>query len=110
METHLKSIGRDALLPGGVIIAGGGASTPLIKNIAENVLKLPTQLAEVYFGSNTETRIKERSWAVACGLTIVGFNADDEQHLIGVRNGAFMALGGKSWKKTISRWISQFLP
>ena len=116
IETHLKSIGRHALLPGGIIIAGGGAATPDIKSIAENSLKLPSQVAEIYFGppaqaSNaTEGKVKDRTWAVACGLLIVGFNTDDEQRSLGIRNNSLITEGGRRWGRVISRWISQFLP
>ena len=110
IETHLKSIGRDSLLPAGAVLAGGGSATSGIKNIAENSLKLPCQVAEIYFGTTTESKIKDRSWAVACGLSIVGFNADDEQHSIGIRNGALIAESGKRWGRTLAHWISQFLP
>ena len=110
IEAHLKSIGRDGLLPGGSILAGGGAATLDIKSIAESSLKLPSQLAEIYFGTPTENKIKDRTWALACGLSIVGFNADNEQRSIGIRNGSLIAADGKRWGKIILRWISQFLP
>ncbi|MDO8590327.1 MAG: cell division protein FtsA [bacterium] len=110
IETHLKSIGRNALLPAGIIIAGGGAAIANIKSIAENSLKLPSQTAEVYFGNTAEGKIKDRTWAVACGLAIVGFNTDDVDRSIGIRNGTLIREGGKRWGRVISRWISQFLP
>lgn len=110
VEGHLKSIGRNALLPGGIIIAGGGALTPDIKNIAESSLKLPSQLAEVYFGNAPDNKIKDRTWAVACGLSIVGFNTDNEQRTLGVKNGALITESGKRWGRLVYRWISQFLP
>ncbi|MDP3763857.1 MAG: cell division protein FtsA [bacterium] len=110
IETHLKSIGRDSLLPAGAVLAGGGSATFGIKNIAENSLKLPCQVAEIYFGTTTESKIKDRGWAVACGLSIVGFNADDEQLSIGTRNGALIAESSKRWGRTLAHWISQFLP
>ena len=110
IETHLKSIGRNALLPAGIIIAGGGAATPDIKSVAENSLKLPSQVAEVYFGNATDGKIKDRTWAVACGLAIVGFNTDDVEHSLGIRNGSLITESGKRWGRVVSRWISQFLP
>ena len=110
IETHLKSIGRNALLPAGIIIAGGGAATAGIKSIAENSLKLPSQVAEVYFGDAAEGKIKNRTWAVACGLSIVGFNTSDKQHSIGIRNGSLITESGRRWGRVLSRWISQFLP
>jgi len=116
IETHLKSIGRNALLPAGIIMAGGGASIANIKNIAEHALKLPSQVAEVYFGPparaghTAEGKIKDRTWAVACGLVVVGFNTDDEQRSLGIRNASVIREGGRRWGKIISRWIAQFLP
>ena len=110
IETHLKSIGRNALLPAGIIIAGGGAATPDIKSVAENSLKLPSQVAEVYFGNATDGKIKDRTWAVACGLAIVGFNTDDVERSLGIRNGSLITESSKRWGRVVSRWISQFLP
>ncbi|MEX2013311.1 MAG: cell division protein FtsA [Parcubacteria group bacterium] len=109
VETHLKLIGRNALLPAGVIIAGGGAATTDIKSIAENSLKLPSQVAEVYFGHTAEGKISDRTWAVACGLSIFGFNTDDEPGTIGIRGGTVRESGRRWWKKLL-RMISQFLP
>ena len=116
IETHLKSIGRNALLPAGIIIAGGGAATPDIKSVAENSLKLPSQVAEVYFGpparagNATEGKVKDLTWAVACGLAIVGFNTDDVERSLGILNGSLITESSKRWGRVVSRWISQFLP
>ena len=109
-RTHLKSIGRDTLLPGGSIIAGGGAQIAGVKSIAENSLKLPSQLALIYFGNASGGKIKDPAWAIACGLLVVGFNADNEQHSIGIRGTTQIAEDGRRWGKIILRWISQFLP
>lgn len=110
IEGHLKSIGRNALLPGGSIITGGGAGIPGIRSAAENFLKLPSQIAETHFGAGGEVKLKDHAWAVALGLTIVGFNADDEQRSMGIRNTPLAATGGRRWGKILLRWISQFLP
>lgn len=110
ISRHLKSIGRDALLPGGSIITGGGASIGNIRTIAEHVLKLPSQVAEIHFGNPAEGRIRDRTWAVACGLSVVGFNADNEQDSIGIHKGSLTTIDGKRWGKTLWRWFSQFLP
>ena len=110
IKTHLKSIGRDALLPAGIIMTGGSANIYDLKSAAENSLKLPSQIAEIYFSTTTEGKIKDQAWAVACGLSIVGFNADNEQRSIGIRNGSIFSDSGRRWGKMFLRWISQFLP
>ena len=78
--------------------------------MAENSLKLPTQLAEVYLGNTTEGKTKDRTWAVAYGLLIVGFNTDGAGHSLGIRNGFLIKEGGRRWGRIVSHWISQFLP
>jgi len=110
IQSHLKTIGRDALLPAGVVMTGGGSTTANIKNVASSTLKLPAQNAEIYFGTTDPTKVRDKIWAVACGLAMVGFNADDEQRTIGIRNGGLGAIDGKRWGKVILRWVSQFLP
>lgn len=110
IDAHLKSIGRNALLPAGVIIAGGGAAITGIKNIAETSLKLPAQIAEVYFGDSAEGKIKNRTWAIACGLSIVGLNAGEKSGPVGIISNSPITKTSKSWVKILKRLISQFWP
>ena len=44
MQKELKKIGRQELLPGGVVLTGGGAKLPGIKDLAKQHLKLPCQI------------------------------------------------------------------
>src|SRR3989338_1147740 len=44
MQKELKSIGRAELLPGGIVLTGGGAKLPKIKELAKQQLKLPVQI------------------------------------------------------------------
>lgn len=110
INQHLKSIGRDGLLPAGVVMTGGGAALSGIKTFAENSLKLPSQIGEINFSSKEGRRISSNVWSVACGLSIVGFNTDEEQHMIGSKNGGISAENGKRWFKKILKAITQFLP
>jgi cell division protein FtsA len=110
INQHLKSIGRDGLLPAGVVMTGGGAALSGIKTFAENSLKLPSQIGEINFSSKEGGRISSNVWSVACGLSIVGFNTDEEQHMIGSKNGGISAENGKRWFKKILKAITQFLP
>src|SRR5690606_35509161 len=65
VEEHLKNLGRDALLPAGVILTGGTDSTSGIKAFSEEYLSLPTQIAEVHFGTGEKNRMRENIWATA---------------------------------------------
>ena len=106
---HLKKINRHALLPAGVVISGGGASTIGIKEVSEGILKLPTRISEFHFGDSNEFKIRDGAWSVACGLTIIGFNSDNEKTSIGNTN-ILLSIDSKSFKKNITKWINQFLP
>ncbi|MBI2086743.1 MAG: cell division protein FtsA [Candidatus Zambryskibacteria bacterium] len=110
IESHLKKIGRDSLLPAGIILMGGGAGTAGIKHFAEEVLGLPAQVAEVHLGGSDKNKIRDSIWAVSCGLVLVGFNANNEEQFIGRRGRALSAEGGQRLMRRFSRWVSQFLP
>lgn len=110
IEDHLKKIGRNALLPAGIIMTGGGAGLRVVEDYAENILKLPASTAEVHYGDSDKSRAKDSLWAVAYGLTIVGFNAEDEQRSVGVKSLDKIREGSRRSLRTISDWLSRFLP
>ena len=110
VEGHLKKIGRDALLPAGIIITGGGAGLNSVKDFAQEYLKLPSQIAEIYFSINDKGRMKDHIWAVACGLSIVGFNAGNEQTLVGEKGSETIVHELKRLSRKTSDLISRFLP
>lgn len=117
VDKHLRVIGRDGLLPGGSIITGGAALTAGVKLAAEHVLKLPSQLSDIHFPpselgrtSGNDNTIRDRSWAVALGLVVVGLNSDDERSILGVSRGTSIVISSERWIKTLKRWFSQFLP
>lgn len=110
VETHLKKLGRNALLPAGIIITGGGAGISNIKSYAENALKLPASVATIHFGDEEKTGLKDSQWSTAYGLAVVGFNAEGEQSTVGPRTTELIQEKGKRGLRAVSDWISQFLP
>jgi cell division protein FtsA len=113
IETHLKKIQRNALLPAGIIITGGGSKLPMLKVMAEDNLKLPSRMADIHFGSESgagSIKQKDLTWSVAYGLAILGFNAENEQRSIGLGNVEKMAESGKKGLRNMGNWFSQFLP
>ncbi len=96
---HLKKIKKDGLLPAGIILTGGGATTLGIQELARNSLNLPARIATLEFGKNT--KVRDASWAVAYGLCMLGASDGEETTAIGVV---------KQTKRTILDWLSQFLP
>lgn len=66
VNAHLKTIGRQRLLPAGIIITGGGSGLASAADIARTVLKLPSQIGLI--GNLSRTGSADATWAVAYGL------------------------------------------
>jgi cell division protein FtsA len=99
IDTQLKKIKRDGLLPAGVILTGGGSGTHGITDVAKTVLNLPARTATLEIGKNT--KVKDASWAVAYGLCMWGASDTQESSTIGAV---------KQTKHSILTWLHQFLP
>jgi cell division protein FtsA len=110
VENHLKKIGRDGLLPAGIILTGGTASTSGIKAFAEESLSLPAHVAEIHFGTNEKNRIRDNTWATACGLALLGFSSSDKESFLSGNKSSLIPGMGQGIFKKISRLISQLLP
>lgn len=109
VEAHLKKINRQALLPAGIILTGGGSGLYLIKDLAEKALELPASIADVHFGTEV-SKGRESIWATAYGLAILGFNAEDEQGSVGIKPLDKIRRSGKRGLRTLSDWFGKFLP
>ena len=110
IEGHLKKIGRNALLPAGIIFTGGGSSIPGLKEHAEQALKLPATIGAITFGGTDKLRGKDATWAVAYGLAILGFNAENERGNLGLVKTGKLAERGRKGLQAIASWFSRFLP
>lgn len=104
IETHLKKIGRNGLLPAGIVILGGGAGLSGIEDLAKNALRLPSRLGFVQIGNQEKQSLRDSAYAVAYGLCVLGAHADEDVPLD--NSGQFLI---KIWKAIVS-WVKQFLP
>lgn len=106
IEAHLKKIGKNGLLPAGIIITGGSSGIATIEDLARAALKLPSKTSSGFInGSNKsivmQGNMRDSSWAVAYGLCIWGLSTEED------------GVGVKLAKQTggnIIQWIKQFLP
>lgn len=110
IDAHLKKIGRDSLLPAGILMTGGSAGLNGLRIFAEQTLALPAQVAEIHFGPTEKGKIKDSIWAIACGLVLLGFNSNDEGRFMGPRKGVITRETGQRIFRKISRWLAQLLP
>ena len=102
IESHLKKIGRNGLLPAGIIISGGGSSLLSIEDLARNSLKLPSKIAVINFKNEGGPSI-DSTWAVAYGLSVLGFVSDEDGESVGIK---VMKGAGTNFLF----WLKQFLP
>lgn len=103
IDTHLKKINRNGLLPAGIVITGGGSLTTSIEDQAKDSLKLPSRIADLITDNLPRTQIKDSMWSVAYGLCIFGLKAGDEEN-----PGGIIKIN-KIWQK-IWKWIQKILP
>lgn len=102
VKRHLKKIGRDGLLPAGVVLAGGGAKLTDAVFLGKESLRLPVTIAE----KTEETGIQEKfdaSFACVTGLCLLAFDRRDEH------SSFFSGLDAKH-SSFLWRWIKMFLP
>jgi cell division protein FtsA len=99
IDSHLKKIKRDGLLPAGVILTGGGASVSGAVAVAKSSLELPARIATLDIGKSV--KVRDASWAVAYGLCMWGASDTKETSALGLV---------KHTRRNILSWLSQFLP
>ncbi|NCN52244.1 cell division protein FtsA [Candidatus Parcubacteria bacterium] len=99
IDSHLKKIKRDGLLPAGIIITGGGSGIATIQDLAKASLRLPSKIATLDPAQNG--KVKDASWAVAYGLCIWGSSSAEEDTGI---------ITAKKAGGTLLNWLKQFLP
>ena len=108
IDAHLKKIGKNGLLPAGIIITGGGSSLITLEDFAKASLKLPSKIAHINFPEKEKGKIKDSLFAVALGLCIWGWsetNSDPEGLII--KTPKTIVSGAL---KTLKSWLRPFLP
>ncbi len=100
IEAHLKKIGKDGLLPAGIIITGGGSAITNVSDLARATLRLPAKVASLSVGEG-RIQLRDASWAVSYGLSVWGFTADESDSGIKLSSRAGRGFWG---------FIKQFLP
>lgn len=110
---HLKKIGKNGLLPAGIVITGGGSGITTIEDLARAYLKLPSKISSLVCNDQiTEclqekgVSIKDATWAVSYGLCVFGLSAEGDDVVSSGIGKKFV----KSISQKILRWFKQFLP
>jgi cell division protein FtsA len=102
IEAHLKKLGKNGLLPAGIVLTGGGSSIASIEEMAQTTLKLPSRIAIPNLTQNTDGELQDVVWSVAYGLCLLGFSTGEEQSM-GIRI-------AKQTKNKVLQYLKKFLP
>lgn len=102
VNSHLKEIGKQKMLPAGIVITGGGSGLTSAAEIARATMQLPSQIGNPSFA--TRAASVDATWAVAYGLCRWGYavdNAEDDNTMGGVVKGGL---------DRVRNWFKMLLP
>ncbi len=95
IQKELKKIGRQELLPGGVVLTGGGAKIPRIKELTRETLKLACEIGSPIGILGLQD---DPSLATVAGLVLEGVD-------FGERDGRI-----DRWIDKMKRWLRNLIP
>ncbi len=113
VQSHLKKLNKNGLLPAGAIIIGGGANMETVDNFAKDFLELPAHASSLVIPAVSyvtqlpnegivNKKVVDSSWAVSYGLCTI-FDDEGMEESLGSR---FV----KNTKNSLKEWFRQFLP
>ena len=103
---ELRKIGREAFLPGGVVLIGGGSKIPHIVDLAKERMRLPVQIGFPREIEGIIDSVDDPAYATALGLMFCGF--DMEEYGGGVHIPGFSSLNNTVG--VVRKWMRTFLP
>lgn len=86
VNKELKSIGRSAKLPGGIVLTGGGAKLKGIDEYAKHALQLSARVGEIPEFAGVADKVKDPSWSTAVGLMLIDLEGQHMGHGLSAQN------------------------
>jgi len=110
VNQEIKKIGKQANLPGGVVLVGGGAKLPSILEFSRDYLKMTSQIGFASnFSSESLWSEKEREiledplWVNASGLVLWAINS-------GIKSGSTPLIESETLTNKIKKFFKSFIP
>ena len=100
-----QTVGVRRPLPAGVVITGGTASLPGLRDLAARALALPVRVGLPRRLHGLVETISSPAYATSVGLLLWGWGQQSTTVEIGHR-----ATAGGEWYERVRRWLRVFLP
>ncbi len=97
IDKEIKKVSKQGLLPGGIVLVGGGAKLPGIVELAKKEFNLPCRIG---YAKNVPGVEKDCSFSTVCGLIM-----DDTEEPLEVE-----ASNGEGFGKKIMKVLKDFIP
>jgi cell division protein FtsA len=110
VNEELKSIGKNELLPAGVVLTGGTAKLPGAIDLAKKVLRLPVQTGFPIQLGGLVDKVDEPSFSTVIGL--LTWDIENTQAINNKNSGQLTSILESSKKiiAKIKEWLKKFLP
>ncbi|MEX0877238.1 MAG: cell division protein FtsA [Candidatus Spechtbacterales bacterium] len=107
VNKELSSIGKEAFLPGGVVLTGGSAKIPHIVESCKMKLRLPVQIGFPRDVEGVTTSMDDPSYAAVLGLIFHGYEEGEytARSFSGPGTASFARAGSK-----VKKWMRSLLP
>lgn len=80
VNNELKSIGRAAKLPGGVVLTGGGAKLRNVEEYAKHALQLSARIGAIPEYAGVADKVSDPGWSTVVGLMLIDLEGQHVGH------------------------------
>jgi len=109
VNEELKKIHREGLLPGGVVLSGGGSLLPGSIDLAKRVLRLPSQIGYPKPLGGMLDQVDTPPFSTVVGLLLLAQTNSTLSYSSG-KGGGILPSSVYGILEKIRKWLKQFLP
>lgn len=111
VNTELKSIGREGLLPGGAVLTGGGALLPGAVELAKDILRLPAQIGYPKPLGGILDQVDNPQFATVIGLVLLSQSTGTQRKIFSTRKfWNVLPESMQGFVKNVRHFTQRFLP
>ena len=106
VNNELKKVSKSGMLPGGVVLSGGGVNLPGIIMLAKEKLRLPVRMARSSNFEGISEVVDDPAFSVAMGAVLWGM----DQELSGQVSRSASNINSNDISRKLVEWLKNFLP